>query len=163
MGAVAKSYMRKGFLIWGNAQKFSHMHVRRPLVMTLQPLPSGFLLLCMRKILFSFLSVLVYTCTLCRHLLPNVPIPNLPSCPSLSFFYFLFNCAMFLQDYKYLLLTYIVQHFLCNPRNSAFRILYSFLLLLSLPFLQFLDVSFLALLHYLYPILTQLFFIYTHN
>jgi hypothetical protein len=60
-GAVAMSYMRKGFLIylWGNAQIFPHIRGGRWSYMTLQLLHSEFpyTVLYMRKIWFSFSSV----------------------------------------------------------------------------------------------------------
>ncbi len=46
--------------IWGNAQIFHHIHMRRPLViydLAWHPIPLNFLILYMRKILFSFISV----------------------------------------------------------------------------------------------------------
>jgi hypothetical protein len=56
MGAVAKSYMRKGYLIYEEMCKY--MRLRRPLVMFDFATVPFWISLGLRKILFSFLSVL---------------------------------------------------------------------------------------------------------
>jgi hypothetical protein len=53
MGAVAKSYMRKGFLIYEEMRKY----LRRPLVIYDFAIAPFWISLYMRKVLFSFLSV----------------------------------------------------------------------------------------------------------
>jgi hypothetical protein len=57
MGAVAKSYMRKGFLIFEEMRKYLVIYGRRPLVKNDFATAPFWITLYMRKILFSFLSV----------------------------------------------------------------------------------------------------------
>ncbi len=58
MGSVAKSYMRKGFLIYDEMRKYLTMHMRRPLLVKYDFATDLFwILLYMMKIFFSFLSV----------------------------------------------------------------------------------------------------------
>jgi hypothetical protein len=60
MGSGAKSFMRKGFLIYEEMRKYLIIYIlmRRPLFyLTLHPIPSDLLIYCTRKVLFSFLSV----------------------------------------------------------------------------------------------------------
>jgi hypothetical protein len=61
-GAVAKSYMRKGFLIYEEMRKYLVIFEEAvsPTYLTLQP-PRICISLYMRKIFFSFLSVLQTT------------------------------------------------------------------------------------------------------
>ncbi len=54
----AESYMRKNFLIYEEMHKYFHPYMRRSLVICdFAPNPSEFPNICMRKILFTFLSV----------------------------------------------------------------------------------------------------------
>ncbi len=55
MGAVAKSYMKKGFLKYEEMRKYLVIYEEAVSHMTLQTLPSGFRYMYMRKILFFFL------------------------------------------------------------------------------------------------------------
>ncbi len=69
MGAVAKSYMRKGFLIYGELRKY--LVTYEEAVSHIWPVPSGFPLY-MRKIMFSFLSV--WRGEFCLDLGPGAPV-----------------------------------------------------------------------------------------
>ncbi len=57
MGAVAKSYMRKGFLIYEEMLKYLVIFEEGPLVIYDFSTAPFWISLYMRKILFSFLSV----------------------------------------------------------------------------------------------------------
>ncbi len=57
MWAVAKSYMRKDFLIYEEMRKYLLIHEEAVSHVTLQALHSGFLFMYMREILFSLLSL----------------------------------------------------------------------------------------------------------
>ena len=56
MGAVGKSFMRKGFLIYEEMRKY-YLYLRRPFIIYDFATASFWISLYMRKILFSFLSV----------------------------------------------------------------------------------------------------------